>query len=80
MLINVCIIEAEGMVGATPQNYMSCLFVAVSQKLYSLFGFLMVKILKFHGTFNHNCSIIKCKAGGVVGAFPYENMAIFYKA
>ena len=33
MLINVCIIEAGGVVGATSQKYMNCLFVAALQKL-----------------------------------------------
>ena len=33
MLINVCIIEAGGVVRATLQTYMSCLFVVAAQKL-----------------------------------------------
>ena len=33
MLINVCIIETGGMVGAIPQKYVSSLFVAAPQKL-----------------------------------------------
>ena len=33
MLINVCLIEAGGLVGATPQKYVSCLFVVAPQKL-----------------------------------------------
>ena len=34
MLINVCIIKAGGMMGATPQKYTRCLSVAALQKLY----------------------------------------------
>ena len=29
----MCIIEAGGLVGTTPQNYVSCLFAPVPQKL-----------------------------------------------
>ena len=39
MLINVCIIEAGGVVGATSQKYICCLFVLQHPKNYSLFGF-----------------------------------------
>ena len=33
MINNVCIIELEGVVGATPQKYVSCLFVVAPQNL-----------------------------------------------
>ena len=33
MLINVCIIEASGVVGATPQKFINCPFVVAPQKL-----------------------------------------------
>ena len=38
MLVNVCIIEAGGMVGATSQKYIICLFVAALQTIRILNG------------------------------------------